>query len=151
MRIIRSLIAPAAALAVASGIAVLPALASAPPASALPSCTGTSLIWDRAGFFQVRVPTIGNGTGNDDCELGPGNDSVAVQRLQIALDQCDLPFIPYPAIAADGSYGVNTENAVKATQRYWGITADGIYGPQTRGAMGWPVAGSNGGICTSVP
>ena len=150
MRIIRSFIAPAAALAVASGIAVLPALASAPPASAAVSCTGTSLLTGVLGL-PVRLPTVGNGTGNDDCQLGVGNAGVAVTRLQIALDQCNLPLIPWPQIAEDGIYGsVQTEPAVAATQRLFGITPDGIYGPQTRDAVFWPVAGSNGSICEKL-
>jgi Putative peptidoglycan binding domain len=150
MRIIRSFIAPAAALAVASGIAVLPALTSAPPASAAVSCTGTSLFVGNAGL-PIRLPTVGNATGNDNCQLGVGNVSVAVQRLQIALDQCNLRLIPWPQIAEDGSYGTQqTEPAVMATQRFFGVTPDGIYGPQTRNAMWWPVAGSNGGLCEQL-
>jgi hypothetical protein len=38
------------------------------------------------GGHQIRVPTVGNGTGNDNCQLGLGNDSVAISRLQIALN-----------------------------------------------------------------
>jgi peptidoglycan hydrolase-like protein with peptidoglycan-binding domain len=149
MRIIRSFIAPAAALAVASGIAVLPALASAPPASAAASCTGTSLLTGALGN-AIRLPTVGNGTGNDNCQLGVGNNSVAVARLQIALDQCDLNPAGYHQIATDGSYGPDTAGAVTATQRFFGITQDGIYGPQTRNAMFWPVAGSGGGACEKL-
>jgi murein L,D-transpeptidase YcbB/YkuD len=149
MRIIRSFIAPAAALAVASGIAVLPALAPAPPASAAASCTGTSIFASALGD-AIRLPTVGNATGNDNCQLGAGNDSVAVQRLQIALDQCDLNPAGYHQISEDGIYGPDTTGAVTATQRFFGITQDGIYGPQTRNAMFWPVAGTNGAACQKL-
>jgi peptidoglycan hydrolase-like protein with peptidoglycan-binding domain len=146
MRIIRSFIAPAAALAVASGIAVLPALASAPPASAAVSCTGTSLVTANAGDL-IRIPTVGNGTGNDNCQLGLGNDSVAVARLQIALDSpCNFS----AGLAVDNDYGPLTQAAVEHAQSEYGITVDGIYGPQTRNALWWPVAGTNGGVCEQL-
>ncbi|HEX9542896.1 MAG TPA: peptidoglycan-binding domain-containing protein [Streptosporangiaceae bacterium] len=150
MKRIRPLLAAAAAaLAVASGIAVLPALTSATPASAAVSCTGTSLVADRGGLFEVRVPTVGNGTGNDNCQLGLGNDNVAVGRLQIALNQCNSRAFS-PPLAVDNNYGTKTQTAVRKVQAYWGVPVDGIYGPTTRHAMAWPVAGSNGGVCTFV-
>jgi hypothetical protein len=148
MRIIRSFIAPAAALAVASGIAVLPALTSASPARPQPSCTGTSLF---QGLLSppdlVRVPTLGNNSGNLNCELGLGNTGVAVRRLQIALDSsCNL----FDNLAVDGIYGPLTRQAVIDVQNFYDVPADGIYGPVTATHMSWPVAGSNGNSCDFI-
>jgi peptidoglycan hydrolase-like protein with peptidoglycan-binding domain len=153
MRIIRSLIAPAAALALASGIAVLPALASAPPAGAAVSCTGTSLVPSvGVAADKMRMPTVGNGTQNWHCQLGPGDDSVAVARLQIALNSvaCNPPGA---GLTVDGIYGPLTEAAVKAVQKSTGITQDGIYGPVTAAHMLWPLAAGSPdfGDCGLVP
>jgi len=147
---IRLLIAPAAALAVASGIALLPALTLATPASAQASCDGTSLI---LGFDEsnntvgaIRVPTLGNGTGNTDCILGAGNAGPAVARLQIALDECNL----HAGLAVDSDYGPLTRQAVINVQRAEHVTQDGVFGPMTGILMHWPQAGSNGTICDIV-
>jgi peptidoglycan hydrolase-like protein with peptidoglycan-binding domain len=95
---------------------------------------------------HVRVPTVGNGSGNWVCDLGPGNDSVAVQRLQIALNQCNL----HAGLAVDGIYGSLTGAAVRAVQNHDGVPADGVFGPVTAFAMQWPVAGSNGSSCGKI-
>ena len=141
MRRIRPLMAAAAALALTSGIAVLPALTSAAPASAQASCAGTSL--KSAGLgFQVRVPTTGNGTGNTNCDLGIGNQGAAVKTLQTALDKCNL----FDNLTVDGMYGPLTQEAVEDVQQADGIHVDGIFGPQTSSHMDWPLAG-NPGVC----
>jgi murein L,D-transpeptidase YcbB/YkuD len=96
---------------------------------------------------RVRVPTVGNGSGNWHCQLGPGNDSVAVSRLQIALvSWCNLS----AGLTVDGDYGPLTQQAVKNVQHAYGITVDGIYGPQTAAAIMWPTAGGNGTACTLI-
>jgi peptidoglycan hydrolase-like protein with peptidoglycan-binding domain len=150
MKSIRSLSAAAAALAVASGIALTPVLMSAPPASAAVSCTGTSLVVAANPtthiIGNVRVPTVGNGSGNWVCELGPGNDGVAVARLQIALDDCNL----HAGLAVDDDYGPLTEAAVEAVQEHYSVPVDGIWGPVTGFAMLWPAAGSNGTSCDQI-
>jgi peptidoglycan hydrolase-like protein with peptidoglycan-binding domain len=144
----------ATALAVTPGIALLLALTAAGPANAAttPTCTGTSLVTDVFGTNQVRVPTVGNATGRVDCQLQLGDDnrSVAVMRLQIALNECDAFDAGFPPLAVDGDYGQNTYNAVRLTQAFWHVHVDGIYGPQTRRGMSWPAAGSNGNFCTEV-
>jgi peptidoglycan hydrolase-like protein with peptidoglycan-binding domain len=141
MRIIRSFIAPAAALAVASGIAVLPALTSTPPASAQASCTGSSA-YDNSANHLVFVPTIGDDTHLDNCELGLGNDSNAVFWLQTTLNFC------YGAgLATDGIYGPLTQAAVRHAQTLAGVTHDGIYGPQTRDHIKW---GDAAGQCARL-
>jgi peptidoglycan hydrolase-like protein with peptidoglycan-binding domain len=150
MKRIRPFLAAAAALAVASGIALLPALMSATPASAAVSCTGTSLVVavnpTTHVIGDVRVPTVGNGSGNWVCELGPGNDSVAVARLQIALDECNL----HAGLAVDDDYGPLTEAAVEAVQAHYNVPEDGVWGPVTGFAMLWPAAGSNGSSCDQI-
>jgi peptidoglycan hydrolase-like protein with peptidoglycan-binding domain len=148
MKSIRSFVAGAAALAVASGIGLLPALTSAPAASAAVSCTGTSLVPGHFTHRPIRVPTVGNGTGVWECELGVGNAGPAVARLQVALDsaRCELN----GGLAVDGNYGPKTRQAVVDAQHFWGVPADGIYGPVTAAAMAWPIAGSNGTACDFI-
>ena len=141
MRRIRPLMAAAAALALTSGIAVLPALTSAAPASAQASCAGTSL--KSAGLgFQVRVPTTGNGTGNTNCDLGVGNQGAAVKTLQNALNVCP----PFDKLQVDGIYGSLTQESVEDAQQYYGAHVDGIFGPQTSSKMSWPLVGYPG-VC----
>jgi peptidoglycan hydrolase-like protein with peptidoglycan-binding domain len=146
MRIIRSFITPAAALAAVSGVALLPALMPATPASAQPSCDSTSRVLGLRGNDLVRVPTIGTGTGNWVCELGPGNAGPAVARLQIALNDCNR----HAKLTVDGIYGPDTEAAVVAVQQHEPVTVDGIYGQMTAAYMTWPVVGSNGGSCDRI-
>jgi peptidoglycan hydrolase-like protein with peptidoglycan-binding domain len=136
MTSIRSFLAATAAVAVTSGIALAPTLSSAAPASAAVSCNSTSLIFG-INSFRVRVPTVGTGTGNDNCLLGPGNDSTAVARLQISLNACDLPALGVPPLTVDGIYGTKTEQAVQAVQGLYGLPKDGVYGPNTRNVMFW--------------
>ena len=148
---IRLALAATAALALTSGITLLPALTSATPAGAAASCTGTSEVLGASVtnppiIDHVRVPTVGNGTQNWACDLGPGNDSVAVQRLQIALNECNL----HAGLAVDGIYGSLTGAAVRAVQNHDGVPADGVFGPVTAFAMQWPVVGSNGGTCGKI-
>jgi murein L,D-transpeptidase YcbB/YkuD len=136
----------AAVLVTASGITGI-TLTSVTSASAAVSCTGTSLVQGVGTSDQVRVPTVGNGSGNWHCQLGLGNDSVAVSRLQIALDSwCNLS----AGLTVDGDYGPLTQQAVRNVQHAYGITVDGIYGPQTAYTILWPIAGSNGNACTLI-
>jgi len=140
MKRIRQFVAATMTLAAASGIALLPALTSAPPAHAAVSCTGTSLILVPGGAGDsIRVPTVGNGTKNWHCELGLGNTGTAVSRLQIALNAaaCNPPGA---RLTVDGIYGPNTQTAVRNLQRSDHITADGIYGPVTAADMFWPLS-----------
>jgi peptidoglycan hydrolase-like protein with peptidoglycan-binding domain len=135
MRIIRSLLAPAA-LAVASGIAMLPALTSAAPASAQPTCEGTTLV-GAAGGGSVRIPTPADGVANFNCLLGLGNAGPPVARLQIALDHCNR----HADVAIDGIYGPQTQTAVMELQMSLGLPQDGVFGPFTSSHMKWPVQG----------
>jgi peptidoglycan hydrolase-like protein with peptidoglycan-binding domain len=130
MEMRRIALAAAAVLAAASGVAGI-TLAAAVPASAQASCTGSSGYTDAKGF-GVLVPTIGNNTHRDDCELGLGNDSQAVVALQETLDGCYGQHL-----ATDGDYGPLTQAAVEVAQRAAHVTADGVYGPVTRDHINW--------------
>jgi peptidoglycan hydrolase-like protein with peptidoglycan-binding domain len=129
--------AAAAVLVTASGIIGV-SLASAPPAAGQASCTNISGFYNTAGI-SVPVPTIGFNTHQDNCDLGPGNDSVAVQTLQFELDDCYSQ-----NLSQDGIYGPLTEEAVQDAQQALHITADGIYGPVTRSHMSWTNYGLDG-------
>jgi peptidoglycan hydrolase-like protein with peptidoglycan-binding domain len=138
-----------AALAAAAGIALLPALIPATPASATPSCAGTSLVrglnLSSLQVSNIRVPTSANGNGVFNCLLGAGNAGTAVSRLQIGLNDCNL----HAGLAVDGIYGPATQTAVRNAQRHYGIAADGVYGPQTAAVLRWPVAG-NSSVCDII-
>ncbi|MGH2942200.1 MAG: peptidoglycan-binding domain-containing protein [Solirubrobacteraceae bacterium] len=59
--------------------------------------------------------------------LKRGSEGQDVRDLQDAL--IELDFKPG---AADGVFGVYTESAVKAFQKWTSTTADGIVGPETQ-------------------
>jgi peptidoglycan hydrolase-like protein with peptidoglycan-binding domain len=63
------------------------------------------------------VPTVGNGTFQPNCQLAAGNDSTAVELLQVALNKCygyDL--------TEDGDFGPLTQSAVEGMQSRLGIS-----------------------------
>jgi Putative peptidoglycan binding domain len=127
-------------LAAASGLTGI-AFISATAADAQSSCTGASGYNNAAGHL-VFVPTIGNDTHRDNCDLGVGNSGTAVTWLQTTLNYC------YSAgLSVDGSYGSLTQAAVKKAQRAAGVSADGVYGPQTRNAIKW---GDASGQCAKL-
>jgi peptidoglycan hydrolase-like protein with peptidoglycan-binding domain len=132
----RITLAAAAMLVTASGITGI-SLPLAVPASAQSSCTGSSGYTDVKGF-GVLVPTIGNNTFRDNCELGLGNDSQAVVALQETLDGCYGQ-----SLATDGIYRSQTQEAVEDAQQAVHITVDGVYGPQTRDHINWWDFGGN--------
>jgi soluble lytic murein transglycosylase-like protein len=57
--------------------------------------------------------------------LKRGDRGAAVRKVQSAL-----------AIAVDGVFGAQTEQAVERFQKRKGLTADGVVGPDTRDALG---------------
>ena len=91
-----------------------------------------------SGDGLAPVPTVGNNTFQPACELAEGNDSSAVQTLQLVLNACygyDL--------TEDGDFGPATLAAVEGMQSRIGVSVDGIYGPNTRTAMKFrPTEGS---------
>lgn len=98
------------------------------------SCTDISRFDISVG--SIFVPTVGSQTHQDNCRLGVGNQSVAVQLLQWDINTC------YGLnIAEDGIFGPQTEGAVQYVQALGGVTQDGIYGPVTRSIMRWYVFG----------
>lgn len=106
-------------------------LVSAGPVGAVASCTGVSGYVNTKGQ-PVAIPTIGQNTHQDNCELGLGNNSGAVAWLQFDLNQC------YGEnLAQDGNYGPLTKEAVQDAQAAAGIPQDGVYGPQTRDHIKW--------------
>jgi murein L,D-transpeptidase YcbB/YkuD len=141
-----------AALAAASGMALMPALASATPASAAVFCNSTSLVAGTSdnGAVELRVPSVGLDTGDDNCNLAENDEpdgSTTVMRLQIGLNSnCNFS----AGLKVDGDFGPLTEAAVKRAQTGLGVPADGEYGPVTGAAMEWPVAGSNGTACGHI-
>jgi peptidoglycan hydrolase-like protein with peptidoglycan-binding domain len=111
-------------------------LATAVTASAQASCTGTTVFRDVTGGL-VSIPTIGNDTGQDNCDLGVGNSSSAVTDLQFELNDCYGQHL-----TQDGVFGQLTKAALQHAQSVEHITADGVYGPVTRDHLHW--ADSNG-------
>lgn len=71
------------------------------------------------------VPTITPYYGYDTLSYGSSGSSV--RKLQNKL--IDLGYLPEGS--ADGSYGYQTANAVKAFQKANGLSADGVAGPAT--------------------
>lgn len=126
----RTALLASAAVLIGSGVI----MASPVAAYAQSSCTGSSseLISESSGDGVTAIPSIGNGTGRINCDLGPGNQSQAVSTLQYSLNKC------YGSgLAVDGIYGSLTAAAVRHVQSINSITPDGVYGPQTRGVMKW--------------
>jgi peptidoglycan hydrolase-like protein with peptidoglycan-binding domain len=136
----------AMALLVALAGTTLIMLTSGAPASAAASCTGASLYLNTKNE-QVEIPTIGDNTHQDDCELGYGNVSNAVYWLQFDLNQCYRQHL-----TLDKIYGTQTQLAVEVAQRAANIPDDGIYGPQTRDHIKWVNYGGGGaGACFPLP
>jgi hypothetical protein len=128
-------------------------VAASGPATAAPSCTGNSTI-TRSGL-SFTLPSVGNNTGNLNCMLGVGNQSVAVRNLQANLNNCywtgsnasGSRDVFSPALAVDGIYGTRTKAALAAVQRHHGIDDDGIYGPQTRRTILFLADNGGAGVC----
>jgi peptidoglycan hydrolase-like protein with peptidoglycan-binding domain len=139
----RGLMAPAMAVLVTiAGITGMTLALAAPPVSAQASCTGIT-IYQNVSNEAVAIPTIGNNTHLDNCDLGVGNQGTAVYWLQFDLNQCYARHL-----AQDGIYGPLTEAAVRYAQGQVHITQDGIYGPQTRDHIKWVNTGGAGpGAC----
>ena len=120
----------------------------AQPASALVSCTGTSVFVH--GTVHFTIPT---NAGSTNCMLAKGNQSAAVKSLQSDLNLCYSTTTSLPGsiksfgpkLDADGIFGSLTMAALKAAQsNYAGILHDGVYGPQTRKTIVFPV--DDGGV-----
>lgn len=78
--------------------------------------------------------------------LKKGSHGAAVTALQQGLAKYGAPGSATDPGAADGSFGVKTETAVKAYQGERGVTADGIVGDATW----WAPAGAAGATLASL-
>ena len=85
------------------------------------------LDYGAAGF---DAPSAGREYALGERLLKRGMSGEDVQRLQELLSE--MEFSPG---AADGVFGAQTEAAVKALQKYGGLTVDGIYGPKTHAEL----------------
>lgn len=120
-------------------------LGSAAPVHAQASCTGVSLYLNDANE-QAEIPTIGNNTYNDNCDLGVGNQGTAVYWLQFDLNQCYDQ-----TLTQDGIFGSLTKEALQDAQAEAGVTQDGVYGPITRDHITWVNYGGAGeGACFTL-
>ena len=63
--------------------------------------------------------------------LRRGSSGTAVRELQFYLYLLSAYESSIPAVGIDGSFGADTENAVRAYQRFAGLTVDGIVGRAT--------------------
>ena len=63
--------------------------------------------------------------------LQRGSSGTAVRELQFYLYLMSAYESSIPAVSIDGSFGAATENAVRAYQRFAGLTVDGIVGRTT--------------------
>ncbi|MEG0456749.1 MAG: peptidoglycan-binding protein, partial [Oscillospiraceae bacterium] len=60
-----------------------------------------------------------------------GSTGQRVEEVQFYLSVLAKKYPSIPIITPDGKFGVATQNAVIAFQRYFGLAQDGIIGPQT--------------------
>jgi peptidoglycan hydrolase-like protein with peptidoglycan-binding domain len=126
-RVVLAVFAAATMVAATTGVT----LATAGIANAQASCTGTTVFRDVTGGL-VNIPTVGNDTGQDNCDLGVGNSSGAVVALQFELNDC------YGQnLSPDGIFGAQTKAALEHAQSVEHVTVDGVYGPVTRDHLHW--------------
>jgi peptidoglycan hydrolase-like protein with peptidoglycan-binding domain len=123
----RILLATAALVIASAGITLAPAMS----ASAQATCTGTSNFRDSIGGI-APIPTIGNNTGLDNCDLMLGNVSGAVKTLQRELNACYGQHL-----TVSGIFENATRASLQVAQRREGIPATGVYGPVTRDHLHW--------------
>lgn len=112
-------------------------LTAGPASAAMPICNTTVNYMTNPD--TVPMPGYANG-GNIDafnCYLKRGNNDHGlgpIATLQTALNLCYGR-----SLTVDGSYGAQTEGAVKFAQRTEELKLDGVFGPETRWHMKWPV------------
>jgi peptidoglycan hydrolase-like protein with peptidoglycan-binding domain len=116
--------------------------------SGMSSCDDVVVVG--SGTASVQVPgddAFFDTSSTLNCAVDEGSDAEAVVVLQDALVRCNGQ-----AIAVDGEFGPDTEQAVINVQQQHGIAADGAFGPATMGVMQWPTETSSGGTtCVSAP
>jgi peptidoglycan hydrolase-like protein with peptidoglycan-binding domain len=111
------------------------------PAATTPSGTMDAATTQAVTAFQQAHGLTANGvveahtwtallSTGDTATLRNGSSGTAVRRLQRALTAALAT-----AVGIDGSFGPNTETAVRSYQSSRGLGADGIVGPATWGAL----------------
>ena len=89
-------------------------------------------------LYDGNVHTLGRWAPPKQCTvartLKKGDTGTEVRCLQSTLK--NHPQHPQPSLAVDGSFGSQTETAVKNYQNVKGLTVDGIAGPITLGSLG---------------
>ena len=86
-------------------------------------------------------------TSADSANLEQGSAGDAVKTMQTMLIACGYSC---GSTGADGSFGSNTLNAVKAFQKDAGLDVDGIYGPKTKAALEKAYAAVSSGASGAV-
>ena len=135
-RVLRRAVSLAAVLAFLGGAVLLSAGPFAPSAQAAASCTSftSSDSWpDAPSGLYHHIPSVGAQTGNYNCVLGYGNNSLGVRVLQESLNACYSQ-----GIGVDGDFGPATRQAVRNAQSTINrqtpeahLVVDGVYGPKT--------------------
>lgn len=74
-------------------------------------------------------------------ELYPGNSGASVSTMQVALKQ-----LGFYNGSINATYDSNTQNAVKALQKKYGLSVDGVAGAMTQRAIADLIAGKNPSI-----
>ena len=102
--------------------------------------------WDVTGKSCPRVPGWGAVGGDAEWKkfkarltgvsvvpsLSRGDQGDDVEKMQKMLIACGYDC---GGCGADGSFGLDTESAVRTYQRIKGLAIDGVYGPKTRAAL----------------
>ncbi|MCO8273806.1 peptidoglycan-binding protein [Actinoplanes sp. TRM 88003] len=142
-KILGSLTIVGAGLALALAPAAAAQAADLPPLAALPSPICNNVVVAGAGGHPVPVPAA-NSVQRCYMQRGDGKtDTSSLRTMQAAINICyiqkgRLGNMAPLSLASPDTFGPKTEAAVKAVQRWHGITADGGWGPQTRSVMQWP-------------
>ncbi len=79
----------------------------------------------------TNAPIESPGPSYPGTPLQRGSTGPNVVVLQVALNRISQNYPAIPKLATDGIFGSATENAVRAFQRIFGLTADGIVGRNT--------------------
>jgi peptidoglycan hydrolase-like protein with peptidoglycan-binding domain len=129
LRLNLRLITSLAALAVGTGMAVLP---SSPASAATVLCTTNAY----ANPLRIVLPSLSN--GSTSCSLFSGDTNNGVYALQESINLCYPTVIgKYYPLSQDGQFGSNTKAALKLVQSKIGASADGNYGPETKTKVLW--------------
>lgn len=83
-------------------------------------------------YIRQNVPVSGTRESYPGVPLRSGNISDAARNVQIRLNRISKNYPNIPKISpVNGTYDIETENAVREFQRTFDLTPDGIVGPAT--------------------